>query len=715
MMGEFGTPGDGMFRTFSRPESPVSRSSPLGDRIYPSVDSLGGSDSFEEIDSDTASITGESRSTPPVTRKQLFPRKEFVSYLQPEEIRWFFKNEGDKKWTPFIGYDSLRIECRYRVKDSVSPSEPEKEDIDVILVKGGLYEVDVANRKCKPVYWTEDEAVIMRGTWFYEGTWQPVEDGYATQIETEHLGRFLGCRLDEQPLQTKGPKPVLHRIKFSDIYVDWNSTSEIYLFSDSTSSRIMRAVSSKLGVQKTGTRLYRGYSYEAVMDDKPAEISHLVFVIHGIRQKMDSSSIVKSCKDLRECANYLKAKHFPDLHDSNQRAEFLPVEWRSSLSLDGDIVETITPHKLKGVRTILNSSAMDILYYTSPLYRSEITTGLLMELNRLYQMFCTRNPYFLPNEGKVSIVAHSLGCVITYDILTGWNPLQLYDQFVLSLIDEEREQAGGSSELIKELDKAKKRVNELESLLMAIHTKQHHSSSRLDFKVENMFCLGSPLAVFLALRGIRPQGKGTADHIIPKATCKRLFNIYHPADPVAYRLEPLVLKHYCTVMPLTIHHHDASQKLSYTKVTAKAYAAFTGSKELVCEKSDQSDKESVDSSEQQANGSQTHRKKISLKSVGGLFSSFTRSMDGEDKLSAELKMLKKMERRAKDVEKFSPSPKSDLNDIDHTDLEYRLDYQLKETGIHSGYIAMLTSHTAYWNNKDVAYFILTHLHPETLN
>ena len=35
-------------------------------------------------------------------------------------------------------------------------------------------------------------------------------------------------------------------------------------------------------------------------------------------------------------------------------------------------MDSITPAKVKGLRTILNSSAMDILYYTSPLYRSEV-------------------------------------------------------------------------------------------------------------------------------------------------------------------------------------------------------------------------------------------------------------------------------------------------------------------------------------------------------
>ena len=60
---------------------------------------------------------------------------------------------------------------------------------------------------------------------------------------------------------------------------------------------------------------------------------------------------------------------------------------------------------------------MDILYYTSPLYGGEVRAGLQKELNRLYSMFTSRHPEW---QGKVSILAHSLGCVIVYDIVTGW-------------------------------------------------------------------------------------------------------------------------------------------------------------------------------------------------------------------------------------------------------------------------------------------------------
>lgn len=37
-----------------------------------------------------------------------------VTELTPEEVRWFYKTEGEKRWLEFSGYDSYRIEMRYR-------------------------------------------------------------------------------------------------------------------------------------------------------------------------------------------------------------------------------------------------------------------------------------------------------------------------------------------------------------------------------------------------------------------------------------------------------------------------------------------------------------------------------------------------------------------------------------------------------------------------
>lgn len=89
----------------------------------------------------------------------------------------------------------------------------------------------------------------------------------------------------------------------------------------------------------------------------------------------------------------------------------------------------------------------------------QLVKGLQQELNRLYTLFCSRNPEFEEKGGKVSIVSHSLGCVITYDIMTGWNPVSLYEQ-LLRKEEEELEDTWMSYEeqrLLEELYITKQR------------------------------------------------------------------------------------------------------------------------------------------------------------------------------------------------------------------------------------------------------------------
>lgn len=37
-----------------------------------------------------------------------------------------------------------------------------------------------------------DTADVIRGVWFYEDTWQPLDEETAVHIESEHLVKFLG-------------------------------------------------------------------------------------------------------------------------------------------------------------------------------------------------------------------------------------------------------------------------------------------------------------------------------------------------------------------------------------------------------------------------------------------------------------------------------------------------------------------------------------------
>ncbi|XP_030116206.2 phospholipase DDHD1 isoform X2 [Taeniopygia guttata] len=655
------------------------------------------------------------------------PRYEVVRELGAEEVRWFYR-EDRKTWKPFIGYDSLRIELAFRALGGGGAGEPAA--VEPVCVRSGLYEVDVASAESYPVYWNQTEKIpVMRGQWFIDGTWQPLEEEESNLIEQEHLNCFKGQQLQESfDMEISKPvdgKEAIHSLKLSRNHVDWHSVDEVYLYSDATTSKIARTVTQKLGFSKassSGTRLHRGYVEEATLEDKPPQTSHIVFVVHGIGQKMDQGRIIKNTAMMRDTARKVEEKYFSNLAT---HVEFLPVEWRSKLTLDGDTVDSITPDKVRGLRDMLNSSAMDIMYYTSPLYRDELVKGLQQELNRLYSLFCSRNPEFEEKGGKVSIVSHSLGCVITYDIMTGWNPVRLYEQ-LLQKEEEELEECWMSYEerrLLEELYLTKQRLREIEERLHELKASTISKPPVLKFKVENFFCMGSPLAVFLALRGIRPGSSGSQDHILPRTICNRLLNIFHPTDPVAYRLEPLILKHYSNISPVQIHWYNTANPLPYEHMKP---SFLNPSKEPTSAP----EPESASAAPSPATSpvmvrrhygeSITNIGKASIlgaasigKGLGGmLFSRFGRSSATPQTMETGKDGPEGDEKKATTVG-TPPLPRSSSGFLEPTvELEHRIDFELREGLVESRYWSAVTSHTAYWSSLDIALFLLTFMYKQ---
>uniref|UniRef100_A0A8C0B5Y0 DDHD domain containing 1 n=1 Tax=Buteo japonicus TaxID=224669 RepID=A0A8C0B5Y0_9AVES len=570
---------------------------------------------------------------------------------------------------------------------------------------------------------------VMRGQWFIDGTWQPLEEEESNLIEQEHLNRFKGQQLQESfDMEVSKPvdgKEAIHSLKLSRNHVDWHSVDEVYLYSDATTSKIARTVTQKLGFSKassSGTRLHRGYVEEATLEDKPPQTSHIVFVVHGIGQKMDQGRIIKNTAMMRDTARKIEEKYFSNLAT---HVEFLPVEWRSKLTLDGDTVDSITPDKVRGLRDMLNSSAMDIMYYTSPLYRDELVKGLQQELNRLYTLFCSRNPEFEEKGGKVSIVSHSLGCVITYDIMTGWNPVRLYEQLLQKEEEEELEDRWMSYEeqrLLEELYITKQRLREIEERLRELKASTISKPPVLKFKVENFFCMGSPLAVFLALRGIRPGNSGSQDHILPRTICNRLLNIFHPTDPVAYRLEPLILKHYSNISPVQIHWYNTANPLPYEHMKpsflnpTKEPTSVTDSESVSTVPSPTTSPVMV---RRHYGESITNIGKASIlgaasigKGLGGmLFSRFGRSSTTTPQTLETGKDGTEGDDKKATTVGTPPLPHSSSGFLEPTvELEHRIDFELREGLVESRYWSAVTSHTAYWSSLDIALFLLTFMY-----
>ncbi|KAL7889884.1 hypothetical protein AOLI_G00021420 [Acnodon oligacanthus] len=212
----------------------------------------------------------------------------------------------------------------------------------------------------------------------------------------------------------------------------------------------------------------------------------------------------------------------------------------------------------------------------------------------------------------------------------------------------------------------------------------------LDFEPMNFFALGSPIGMFLTVRGVE---KIEENYRFP--TCKGFFNIYHPLDPVAYRIEPMILPD-IELDPVLIPHHKGRKRLHL---------------EL---------KESLSRM-----GSDLKQGFISsLKSAWQTLNDFARAHTSSIQLHEQLAMvasqIKEEEEKQKDeaASKLvvdTPEPLKEeetLVKVGMLNGGNRIDYVLQEKPIESfnEYLFALQSHLCYWESEDTALLILKEIY-----
>jgi len=77
-------------------------------------------------------------------------------------------------------------------------------------------------------------------------------------------------------------------------------------------------------------------------------------------------------------------------------------------------------------------------------------------------------------------------------------------------------------------------------------------------KIHAFFALGSPVSMFLSVRGVQELG---LDFELPN--CDNMYNVFHPFDPCAYRIEPMVnmiQTNYGIQKPVLIPHHTGRKR-----------------------------------------------------------------------------------------------------------------------------------------------------------
>lgn len=161
----------------------------------------------------------------------------------------------------------------------------------------------------------------------------------------------------------------------------------------------------------------------------------LVLVIHGIGQKfaerVESFHFTHAINSFRRAVNTELGRN--KYRDAAGGIMVLPVNWRHLLSFeDGGTMQQggagaaaapesfglkdIEPKTIPVVRGLISDVMFDVPYYLSH-HKPRMIKAVTREANRIYRLWCQNNPGFA-DQGRVHLIAHSLGSVMALDILS---------------------------------------------------------------------------------------------------------------------------------------------------------------------------------------------------------------------------------------------------------------------------------------------------------
>lgn len=587
---------------------------------------------------------------------------------RPVYHHWFHKKESGGKtiWTPFSMMDSLSLEHAFTSNDL----DPDK----VIATDGGRYDVNILRRQRSPVYWKGVLTEVRRCSWFFknngDGRYVPYEENVATKLEEEFKTAFELNQWHRKVELSNGESVVFHG---PDVLVLFPPTQASDAWTNTPNQVRPRVVK-------------RGMDEFDIDEGEPAQVDHILFLVHGIGSVCDLKfrSVEEVVDDFRNISLQLVQSHYKSSSEQGvvNRIEVLPISWHGKLHSEetgvDEQLKKITLESIPRLREFTNDTILDVLFYTSPLYCQTIISTVGDELNRVFNLFRERNPSF---KGGVSVGGHSLGSLILFDLLSHQHP-------------EEEHWTNSGDDLTKEVTisngnksppserKVCRRISYMMGNVGAGQPKI--SYPHLNFKPSACFALGSPIGMFVTVRGLDKLGENFS---LP--TCPAFFNIFHPYDPVAYRIEALVNPELAKLKPVLIPHHKGRKRMHLElKETMARVGADLKQKVL-----------------------------DSMKSTWNSFYQLAMfHRQDQPALEAEVNksIQKQLDATPEEDESGEQDPVQEQTDIPLGQLNHgrRIDYVLQEGPLEffNEYIFALTSHVCYWESEDSILMILKEIY-----
>ena len=414
--------------------------------------------------------------------------------------------------------------------------------------------------------------------------------------------------------------------------------------------------------------------------------------------------------------------------------QVLPIMWRQKLNfglskaeaqenenMDSNqaTLDDITLDTVPSIRMIVSDVILDVLLYMTPRYRQEMIIHISDELNRIYALYKQRNPNF---KGRVSIFGHSLGSLLAFDILSH----QKTSDFMpsksknvsreIDLSDLLNSPDGGPFRWNGMIDKTT--LIQFKKLDFDVHSLFGKSFLACfifkDFGLMNIIAVGSPIGLFLLLKGDRIHigNGGECKHGIDPAgvqtSCPavdRIYNVFHPHDPVAYRIEPLIDKRYSKLKPFQILYTKGGLKGTIAGITdmtdtfvEKTQTIVSGIVNSMSISWFSSTTRSVSPSRVTESGE--GKNQIELQDVG---------RGTEEKQQPEESRNVSPVKKASSVEEKEIPPKTIIEEESfHPSVRY--DFSMQEGIMENPYLSALGVHMNYWSDQDCAAFVLRQLY-----
>ena len=636
---------------------------------------------------------------------------------EPKRV-WFSRLKDSDPWKPLRKSDCEIINLAYRKQETSA------------VITCGRATVDLKENIIKYNFYNAPSRQICSAVWFTK-VYKNEKDTTVTPITSTTDEMLLEEMFIEANEQVKYGADNVDEI-VTEVELKDATGYKIFLFKVGNNISIKKRPISMISLLEGSTDLQRGYGDYTVEGEEEelalGNCKHLSFVIHGIGEAMWKKSdgtiptLVESVESMRsstnkklytawktECQRCEKKKLA--IPPPPNRIEFIPVEWFDKIHCESSRLKnnllSTTLGTIPKLRSIANDVIFDVLMYLTPEFCEEVLTCVTDQIIDCYKAFHTIHADFIV-DGTVSLIGHSLGSVITWDILsllgdkldntqvpmtgTMSNPIVIDDDSVEVKKDSTVEVKGyklphaAGSEQSADVYRAYAGGGDANADAVKNSgtwgpATVNKISKTLPFVPKFTFLLGSPLGLFLTLRGAKPvfnqlrlseeNEKDTSNHadasVEPSSPFSlpsvAVYNVFHPSDPVAYRIEPTLLPEdfedrylpkpcFVTSQGKGVRLHVKAQEIG-----DNILKTFTGIFERV--------PDTIPSVESDLSTFSTAARPI--KSRGSGRRNF----------------------------KFALGGTSD-----------RVDYQLQQGVIENEYLSAVSAHSSYWTNEDLQDFLI---------